>query len=590
MDKSEELREALLNLEEARKREALQRQMAEALLNGLRVLVMSKDPYEIFAQLFEVMKKPLEYDAAFVLLENEDGSLSPLTASDSVFLGTVWQPGAMLKRVMKGQPVAVFDIQLVEEWKNQPETVRRLFRSALHFSIHTAEKKAIFVCTHLKRAHFSKEHVVLARRFSVLATQAMQKLESEEKLADLEKRLEAEAKLAELDRRLIESEKKLARARKMEAIGLLAGGVAHDLNNILSGIVGYPELLLMERDLSPEYRIAIETIRESGFRAVAVVEDLLTMARGVAITREPLNLNRIISGYLLSPEHKRLLKKHVRIVVEKDLEEDLLNIRASRIHVTKALMNLVSNAVEAVQDKAGGLVVLKTENSYIDRPLKGYSDVRVGEYAVLAVTDNGEGISNQDLEQIFEPFYTRKVMGKSGTGLGLAIVWNVMQDHDGYVDVNISEKDTRFRLYFPVTRETIYDEETVHTVNAYMANGETVLVIDDREDQRRIACAMLTKLGYVAHSVSSGEEAWEYLKDHSVDIVLLDMIMDPGINGLETYKRITKIRPGQKAVIASGYSLSEDVVATRRLGAGMFIKKPYTLGKLGFALKEELKR
>ena len=532
----------------------------------------------------------MEYDAAFVLVENEDGSLSPLTASDSVFLETVWHPGAMLKRVIKRQPVAVFDTQLVEEWNAQPETVRRLFRSALHFSIHTAERKAIFVCTHSKRAHFSKEHVILARRFSVLATQAMQKLDSEEKLAELEKRLEAEAKLAELNRRLIESEKKLARARKMEAVGLLAGGVAHDLNNILSGIVSYPELLLMEKDLAPEYRTAIETIRESGFRAVAVVEDLLTMARGVASTREPLNLNGIVNGYLLSPEHQGLLKRNAGVVLEKDLADDLLNIRASRIHVGKALMNLVSNAVEAVQDKAGGLVVVKTENRYIERPLNGYSDVRVGEYVVLTVMDNGEGISNQDLEQIFEPFYTRKVMGRSGTGLGLTIVWNVMQDHDGYVDVSTSEENTRFRLYFPVTRETISDEETFLKVDAYMATGETVLVIDDLEDQRRIACAMLTKLGYVAQSVSSGEEAWEYLEDHSVDILLLDMIMTPGINGLETYKRITKIRPGQKAVVASGYSLSEDVVATQRLGAGMFIKKPYTLGNLGFALKEELEK
>jgi CheY-like chemotaxis protein len=129
---------------------------------------------------------------------------------------------------------------------------------------------------------------------------------------------------------------------------------------------------------------------------------------------------------------------------------------------------------------------------------------------------------------------------------------------------------------------------TPRTGQEYIANGETVLVIDDMEDQRKIACAMLAKLGYAPHAVSSGEEALEYLKDRKVDILLLDMIMDPGMNGLETYRRIIEIHPGAKAVIASGYSLSKDVVAAQDLGAGVFIRKPYTLAKLGAALKEML--
>jgi signal transduction histidine kinase/ActR/RegA family two-component response regulator len=588
MDQSEELREVLLNLEEARKREAVQRRTAEALLSGLRVLVMSEDPYEMFARLFEVMKEPLEYDAAFVLMGNEDESFSPLTSSEEAFFGTIWSPGAMLQRVLGGQPVAVFDTHLVEEWKAQPDRVKRSVRSALHFSIHTPEKKAIFVCTHPVRAHFCKEHVILARRFSVLATQAVQNMESMEKLTDLERRLDAEARMAELNRRLIESEKKLARARKMEAIGALAGGVAHDLNNILSGVVSYPDLLLMGGDLSPNQRNVIENIREAGFRAVAVVEDLLTMARGVASARERVNVNQVIHEYLHSPEHQRLVQVHPGIVVEQALDKELFHIRASRIHVTKALMNLVSNAVEAVQGRIGGLVTIKTENRYIDRPLKGYSDVEVGEYAVLTVEDNGPGISGHEPDQIFEPFYTKKVMGRSGTGLGLTVVWNVMQDHDGYVDVSTRESGARFRLYFPITREAPREEMTPRTGQEYIANGETVLVIDDMEDQRKIACAMLAKLGYAPHAVSSGEEALEYLKDRKVDILLLDMIMDPGMNGLETYRRIIEIHPGAKAVIASGYSLSKDVVAAQDLGAGVFIRKPYTLAKLGAALKEML--
>ncbi|OPY03024.1 MAG: Blue-light-activated protein [Syntrophorhabdus sp. PtaB.Bin047] len=588
MSTSEELREALLDLEEARKKEALHRRMAEALLEGLHALVTSKDPNTMFTRLFDAMKEPLEFDSAFVLLQNHDGALVTLTTSSSVFAHRVWRPGAMLGRVLGGQPVAVFDTRLVEEWNTQPEEVLGAARSALHFSIRTTDRNAIMVCTHPDRARFSKNHVTLARRFSMLATQALQKLESDEKLADLEKQLETQASIAELNRRLAESEQKLSRAKKMEAVGLLAGGVAHDLNNILTGIVSYPDLLLMDEDMRPEYREAIETIRDAGLRAAAVVDDLLTVAKGAASPREPLNLNAVVDEYLLSPEHQRLFEADDGVVIETELGGDLLNIMGSPIHITKALMNLAYNAVEALQGTEGGRVLVRTENRYVDRPLKGYTEVRAGEYAVVSVRDNGSGISPEDLERIFEPFYTRKRMGRSGTGLGLTIVWNVMQDHGGYVDVTTGEGGTEFLLYFPAIREALADAPSFLRFDDYRGNGETVLVVDDLEDQRKTACAILRKLGYVPHSAESGEKALEYLSDHSVSIVLLDMIMEPGMNGMETYRRISAIHPGQKAVIASGYSMSEDVVAAQHMGAGIFIKKPYTIAKLGQALKEEL--
>jgi len=585
---SEELREALLDLEEVRKKEVLHRQMAEALLDGLRVLVTSKDPHTLFMRLFDTMKEPLDFASAFVILQNHDGALVTLTTSNSVFAHTVWQPGAMLRRVLAGQPVAVFDTLLVDEWNMQPEEVLEAARSALHFSIRTTDSNAIMVCTHPDRAHFSRNHVTLARRFSVLATQALQKLESDEKLADLEKQLETQASMAELNRRLAESEQKLSRAKKMEAVGLLAGGVAHDLNNILTGIVSYPDLLLMDEDVRPEYREALETIRDAGLRAAAVVDDLLTVAKGAASPREPLNLNSIVDAYLSSPEHQGLLEAHDGVTVDRAPGGDLLNVMGSPIHITKSLMNLTYNAVEALQGKGGGKVLVRTENRYVDRPLKGYTEVRPGEYIVLSVHDNGIGIPPEDLERIFEPFYTRKKMGRSGTGLGLTIVWNVMEDHGGYVDVTTDEHGTEFTLYFPAIREALPDTSSFSRFDDYKGNGETILVVDDLEDQRKTACAILKKLGYTAHSVESGEKALEYLKDRPVDILLLDMIMDPGMNGMETYRRISEIHPGQKAIIASGYSMSEDVVAAQHMGAGVFVKKPYTIAKLGQALKEEL--
>ncbi|MBU0988794.1 MAG: response regulator, partial [Proteobacteria bacterium] len=215
---------------------------------------------------------------------------------------------------------------------------------------------------------------------------------------------------------------------------------------------------------------------------------------------------------------------------------------------------------------------------------------RTGEYVMLTVSDDGSGISPGDLERIFEPFYTKKVMGRSGTGLGLAVVWNMVQDHKGYINVENSEKGTVFELYFPVTREEVAAEREKVPLEDYLGHGEKILVVDDEERQREIASGMLTELGYNTESVSSGEEAIEYVKEHPVDLIVLDMVMPKGINGRKTYEEIIKIRPGQKAIIASGYAKTKEMDIAQELGAGKYIKKPYILEKIGLAVKEELEK
>ncbi len=394
-----------------------------------------------------------------------------------------------------------------------------------------------------------------------------------------------ERKLAEEELR--EGQKKIARLQKMESLGLLAGGVAHDLNNVLSGIVSYPELLLLDLPEDSRLRKPIETMEKSGQRAVAIVQELLTVARGVATMKEPLNLNDIIRDYLNSPEFHKLKEYHPKVTLKTNLETDLFNISGSSVHITKAVMNLVSNAAEAI--KGSGTIAVSTVNRYIDRPLRGYADVRTGEYAVLAIMDNGSGISSEDLERIFEPFYTKKVMGRSGTGLGLAVVWNVVQDHQGYIDVQSTDNGTSIELYFPITRDAIANRKLSLPMESYKGAGETILVVDDVAIQREIACDMLRVLGYKPAAVSSGEEAVKYLQVRTVDLILLDMVMDPGINGRETYERVIKIHPNQKAIITSGFAETDEVRKAQRLGAGLFIKKPFTLEKIGFAIKEELK-
>ena len=384
---------------------------------------------------------------------------------------------------------------------------------------------------------------------------------------------------------LLESKEKIARYKKMESLGLLAGGVAHDLNNILSGIVSYPELLLLQLPEDSQFRNTIKTIKKSGDMAVAVVNDLLTVARGVAITREPLNLNDLIDDYLNSPEFNQLKKLHPKIKVKTKIDQDLLNIGGSHVHLSKVLMNLVTNALEAI--KGTGNVTILTANRYVDTPLRRYDDIKPGEYAVLTVSDDGLGISSGDLERIFEPFYTKKVLDRSGTGLGLAVVWNVVQDHDGYIDVISNANGTTFNLFFPITRE----EKSMNALSIpfkdLIGNGEKILVIDDVKSQREISCKMLETLGYKTDAVSSGEEAVKYFREKTVDLILLDMIMEPGINGRETYKRIIKIHPNQKAIIVSGFAETDEVKETQKLGAGKFIKKPLTIEKLGLVIKEE---
>ena len=391
------------------------------------------------------------------------------------------------------------------------------------------------------------------------------------------------------EEKIRESEEQLRKAQKMEAIGTLAGGVAHDLNNVLSGLISYPELILMDLPADSPLKSSLLAIKKSGERAANIVQDMLTLARrGVAVS-EVVDLNDIIWDYLQSPEYERLRQTHPDLTLESSLEPDLLSIAGSPVHLSKTVMNLVSNAAEALID--GGTVTISSENRYIDKPISGYDDIEEGDYVTLTVSDTGIGIAAKDIESIFEPFYTKKAMGRSGTGLGMAVVWGTVKDHKGYIDVQSTEgQGTRFFIYLPACRQPSPRKESRHSIENYRGRGEFLLIVDDIKEQRDIASGILTKLGYRVESVSSGEEAVDYLKTRTADLLILDMIMDPGIDGLETYRRILEIHPAQKAIIASGYSESERVKEAQRLGAGAYVKKPYLMEKMAVAVRKELDR
>ncbi len=389
----------------------------------------------------------------------------------------------------------------------------------------------------------------------------------------------------------IEAEHKLLKeqvikSQKMESLGLMVGGVAHDLNNILLGVIAYPEILLKEIPPQSELYEPIKNIRDSGKRAAAIVADLLTLARGIAAPKEPRNLNALIIDYVNSAEGKTLLNRFQNVQCKLDLDNDLLNTVCSDVHIRKVMMNLIINGLEAIVDQ--GTVTIKTQNLYVDTPVVQNQLLEKGEYVAVSVSDTGHGIDDEDIERIFEPFYTNKVLGKSGTGLGLAVVWGTIAEHNGIINVDSDTSGTTFTFYLPATRDQLELIPDNSKVDDLYGNGESILVIDDEIQQLDICSKMLTHLGYSVKTAASGEEAVEHCKRHTVDLLILDMIMPPGISGRETYEQIISIHPGQKALICSGFSETADVKRVQELGAGQLIKKPYLLRDLGFSVKQIL--
>jgi len=402
-------------------------------------------------------------------------------------------------------------------------------------------------------------------------------------LRDITERL-----LANREKDRLESE--LERAKKMEALGLMAAGVAHDLNNILSGIVSTPDLLLMELAQDSDLRETVLIIKDSGKRASVIVDELLTLGREWAIAGESVRLNDVVNDYLGSPEFRKSCEYHPKVQLETVLDKALPSISGSGLHMRKVVMNLVSNAMEAIPGQ-GRITLTTGQICFKGTALSGYEKKLHGEHIRLTVADTGPGIHPDDLERIFEPFYTKKILGRSGTGLGLSIVWNVVHDHKGYIQVKSCEDGTCFDIYLPAS-SALRDEDKpdrIYTLNDYVGNDETILVVDDDKNQRKITSNMLGRMGYRVTAVESGEAAVDYLALHHVDLVVLDMIMAPGIDGLSTFVQLRAIDPRIRAVLASGYSKNREVEMAQESGAGAFIKKPFSLETLGLAVKKELK-
>jgi signal transduction histidine kinase len=229
----------------------------------------------------------------------------------------------------------------------------------------------------------------------------------------------------------------LERAQKMELVGTVAGGVAHDLNNILVASISYPEMILKEIPETSPIREPMEVIKRSGLKAAAIVQDLLTLARRGTTVSDVININHVVRECLASPEFEKIMEYHPGVEIKVSLDDDLWNITGSPFHLLKVLTNLISNAAEAMPE--GGKIIIETQNLKMNEPIYIYENIMPGNYVVITVSDDGTGILKEDKEKIFEPFYTKKVMGKSGTGLGMTVVWNTVKDHKGHIRMDSIE-------------------------------------------------------------------------------------------------------------------------------------------------------
>lgn len=389
----------------------------------------------------------------------------------------------------------------------------------------------------------------------------------------------------ETEKKRLDLQGKLKQAERMESLGLLAGGVAHDLNNIIGPIMAYPELIKINLAEGRSVDKKLDAISASSRRAADVISDLLALTRRGKYKMDTIDLNDFITEYIESPEGIAIFKMNPKITAEIHLSEDKLLITGSKAHIPKIIMNLVNNACESMPE--GGTLTLSSSSIKVINEELSDKNIPQGKYNVLTIEDQGEGIPSENIVKIFDPFFTTKMKsGKSGTGLGLSVVYNVLKDHDAHIDVESKTGvGTKFSIYFPQNREGVQTPSEPKVDNR---GSEKILVVDDWEEQREIASILLEELGYEVDSVESGQDAIEYLMKKNVDLVWLDMILGNEMDGLDTYIEIIKIKPGQKTIIVSGYSRSDRVKEAERLGVNGFMQKPYDLDDIMITLHSVL--
>jgi phosphoserine phosphatase RsbU/P len=407
-----------------------------------------------------------------------------------------------------------------------------------------------------------------------------------------------------LHERRIQEQERIATEKRVQSLNVLAGGVAHDLNNVLGPLVGLPDLILAEvsgleqdRGLSlPTLRADVESIRSAAQRAAQTIKDLLTLSRQGRVSKEIVDLNRLVQNYAQdNPLH--FAKGMADMLVEVELSPEPLFALASEAHVARAIENLVRNAVEAMDGQ--GTVSIKVSSATLREEAAAQERVQPGDYIVVSVGDTGKGIPAGDVSRVFEPFFSSKRMNEnSGSGLGLAIVHGVVKEHNGFVNLQSSiGRGTTFTLYFPREKVAALPRKRISVIPRGRAK---ILVVDDEPIQLRTASRLLNHLGYEVETLSSGSRAYERFLEAErgvvgriditkspYDLVILDMLLREELDGLQVFQQIQSLFPRQKAIIASGHAPPERAALAIEKGL-RWLTKPYTTSALAHAVQEAL--
>ena len=385
-------------------------------------------------------------------------------------------------------------------------------------------------------------------------------------------------KKAEEEKRRLEAQ--LLQAQKMESIGTLAGGLAHNFNNLLMGIMGNTSIMLLDSDPSHPHYNNLKNIEKSIQSGSGLTKQLLGYAREGRYEVKPINLNRLVKE---TSDTFSVTRKEIR--VHQDLAEHLLGINADQGQIEQILMNLYVNAADAMP--LGGDLFIKTMN-VTDKDMKDKPyETKPGNYILVTLRDTGVGMDAKTKDRIFDPFFTTKGLAE-GTGLGLASAYGIVKAHGGYIDVDSEEgRGTTFEIYLPATDEETKGEEGLS--GELVKGKETVLFVDDEEMVLDAGEQMLKTLGYEVLSAGSGQEALElYEKNQDkIDLVLLDMIM-PGVSGGKTFDRLKEIKPGVKVLLSSGYSIDGQATEILKRGCDGFIQKPFSMQGLSQNIRKIL--
>lgn len=393
-------------------------------------------------------------------------------------------------------------------------------------------------------------------------------------------------------------QERLATANRLDAVGTLAGCVAHDLNNALGPLVALPEVLLKEIVESggslqsrAELLFDMETIRAASLRAADIVKDLLTMGRQGRVPRAPVELNAIVKRCVETdiPRIFPLGKGAVRFTA--DLEAEAIHMLGSETQLSRALLNLIRNAAEAIVGT--GHVHISTRVEEVEQPFGAFERIEAGMFGVVRVADTGVGIPVHQIQSIFEPYFSgKRANGESGTGLGLAIVHGVVKEHEGYIDVKSTlGGGTTFALYFPLTDQRRRASSRSAPATNCVAK---IWVIDDDPVQLRTAKRVLNALGYVVETFDSGPKLMAAFRTHvgrdgtPCDLVLLDMVLGEEEDGLGLLDHIRALFPQQRAMIVSGFAAVERAKLAEYKGLDWLVK-PYTTATIGSAVAAALR-